>query len=106
MDEHYNHSHRGVPHKHLVRYFRDNIAIVVGLVLILFAYYFAEKHFIYYEQIVKKGDIKQLVDVEDNWRNKLVAKLNFLSFLVIILGIVAFVYFSYLTISNYNPFNI
>ena len=34
MDEHYNHSHQRAPHKHLLRYFRDNLAIALGLVLV------------------------------------------------------------------------
>ena len=34
MDQHYNHSHSIPPQRHLVRYFRDNIAIALGLVLI------------------------------------------------------------------------
>ncbi len=34
-EEYFNHIHpRHRPHRHLVRYFRDNLAIVVGLVLI------------------------------------------------------------------------
>ncbi len=33
MDEHYTHHHHRPPHKHLVRYFRDNIAIVFGIVI-------------------------------------------------------------------------
>lgn len=34
-EEYFNHIHpRHAPHRHLVRYFRDNLAIVVGLVLI------------------------------------------------------------------------
>ena len=34
MDQHYNHNHRVPPQTHLIRYFRDNIAIALGLVLI------------------------------------------------------------------------
>ena len=34
MDEHHKHHHAAPPRRHLVRYFRDNLAIVVGLVLI------------------------------------------------------------------------
>ncbi len=34
MDEQYHHQHHAPPRKHLIRYFRDNLAIVIGLVLI------------------------------------------------------------------------
>ena len=33
MEEYYNHRHRHPPQRHLVRYFRDNLAIALGLVL-------------------------------------------------------------------------
>lgn len=74
--------------------------LTTGLISILFGYIFAELHFKYFENGVKRDLFKTLDDGENNWRNKSVEVLNWLSFITIVIGIVIFVYFSYLNISN------
>lgn len=80
--------------------FASWVFLIIGLLSILFGYIFADLHFKYFEDGIKKDLFKSFDDAENNLWNKLVNVFNWASFIAIVIGVNIFVYFAYLNISD------